>query len=206
MKECRMILLATLMTLGLFTIAKAQATEGKSKGKIIMAGKPGTLAAPTNGNSDENKGWNGKCPDYLDCNTGEIQYFEYKKDMVVDAPEVCGPLGAKTITIAKGRYEVNRTSKNGATITVQVARWTPIIPKPRDPVQSFKIVANSPRDISCSGPGNSCFMGGSPTATNEKPINIIIVPVFENEACVALKITFPPNKSGRGTDPIQAGF
>ena len=200
MKEYRMILLATLMTFGFFTIANAQATEGKTKGKVVMTGKPGTLAAPTNGNTDENKGWNGKCPEYLDCHTGEIQYFEYKKDMVVDAPEVCGPLGVKACVILKGRCDVDRSSKNGATVTLACKPFQCPITKP------YKIIGTSPKDPTCKASGNSCFQSASSLNEKDALISILVTPIIENGTCVALKLTYPTNKSGRGKDPADPGF
>jgi hypothetical protein len=149
---------------------------------------------------------NKNCPDYLDCATGEIQYFEYKKDMMLDAANVCESLGVKSITLAKGKYEVDRTSKKGASVTIAVARWTPVLPKP-NPVNFITIDGTNPKGESCKGYGNSCWWVATPQDTNDQLMKLIITPIFNNEVCVALKIVFPPNsKSGRGTDPIQAGF
>jgi hypothetical protein len=158
------------------------------------------LFAQKTQSGDIKKGWNGKCPEYMDCTTGEIQYFEYKSEMVIDAAEVCGPLGVKACIISKGRYDVDRSSKNGTTVTLAC--------KPFDCKQTkpFAVEGTNPKGQNCNGLGNSCWYLTGPKGNNEQSYKLIITPIFDNGACVALKLTYPPGKSGKGGDPAQAGF
>ena len=158
------------------------------------------LFAQTERKASEGKKHIEKCPDYLDCNTGEIQYFEYRKDMVVDAPEVCGPLGVKACVILKGRCDVDRSSKNGATVTLACKPFQCPITKP------FAVQGTNPKGESCKGFGNSCWYISGPQGNNEPTFKLIITPIFDNGACVALKLTYPPGKSGKTVDPKSPGF
>ena len=163
-------------------------------------------------NQTERKGWDGtvkgatidkqKCPDYLDCTTGQIKYFEYKQDFTIDAPEVCGPLGVQSFSIKKGQYEVVRSSGNkGAVVTLSVMRWTPILPRPRDYSKTFTIDGTNPKGQSCSGIGNSCwYAANTGNDAKEKKIPIKITPIFENDRCVAIELQY------RGKDPADPGF
>jgi hypothetical protein len=166
----------------------------------------------------------GNCPEYLNCETGEIQYFEYKKDMVVDAPEVCEPLGVKSLVLQKGRYEVNRTSKSGATVTI-LCKITFPPNRPRPNPNSYKIESTNPKGQDCKGYGNSCWYSTSLLDDKDQTMKLIITPIMENDACVALKITWPnagsaakgiqekglsnrviKERNSKGTDPRNPGF
>jgi hypothetical protein len=149
------------------------------------------LFAQKTQSEDIRKGWNGKCPEYLNCETGEIQYFEYKKDMVIDAPEVCEPLGIKSLVLQKGRYEVNRTSKSGATVTILCGKITFPPNHPRPNPNPYKIESTNPKGQDCKGYGNSCWYSTSLLDEKDQTMKLIITPIIENDACVALKITWP---------------
>ena len=162
-------------------------------------------------NQTERKGWDGtvkggsidkqKCPDYIDCPTGQIKYFEYKQDFTIDAPEVCGPLGVQNFSIKKGQYEVVRGSGNkGAVVTLSVMRWTPV-PRPTNIQKTFKIDGTNPKGKECVGYGNSCwYAANTGNDTNEKKIPIKITPIFENDRCVAIELQY------KGVDPKSPGF
>lgn len=159
-------------------------------------------------NQNERKGWDGvikggisstsKCPDYLDCSTGQIKYFEYKQDFTIDATEVCGPLGVKSCVILKGRYEVDRSSKNGAVVTLACKKIT------FPPNKAFKIDSTNPKGKDCEGFGNSCWYVNSAENKEEK-FPIVITPIFEKEVLVAIQLQYPSSGKGSGS-PKNAGF
>lgn len=146
-----------------------------------------------------------KCPEYLDCPTGQIKYFEYNTEFIIDAPEVCGPLGVQSFSIKKGQYEVLRSGANkDAVVTLAVMRWTPLVPKPQQPItyKSFTIDGINPKGKECIGYGNSCwFATNSGNDGNEKRIPIIITPIMENDRCVAIQLQY----KGSGS-PKNLGF
>ena len=137
------------------------------------------------------------CPDYLDCATGEIKYFEYKQDFTIDAPEVCGPLGVTAYVIQKGRYEVTRTSSNGGGKVVLTLKNRGKVTVTGNN-KSFTIFGSSVKNDNCGDAGNSCFH--SIATGNEKKIPIIITPIFENDRCVAIELQY------KGVDPKSYGF
>ena len=141
-----------------------------------------------------------KCPDYLDCTTGEIKYFEYKQDFTIDSPEVCGPLGISACVLQKGVYEVDRTSKNGATIVMSCKPFQ--CPQPK----SFRIAGRTLKDKACISDGNACWANDAATTANSPKNQITVTAVLENGSCVALRLTYPPNNSGRGVDPKAPGY
>lgn len=143
------------------------------------------------------KGWDGKCPDYLDCTTGQIKYFEYKQDFTIDAPEVCGPLGITACVIQKGRYEVTRTSPNdGGKVVLTLKNKGKIVMSGNN--KSFTIFGSSVKNDNCGDAGSSCFH--SIASGNEKKVPITITPIFENDRCVAIELQY------KGTDPRSPGF
>jgi hypothetical protein len=128
------------------------------------------------------------CPDYLDCNTGEIQYFEYKKDFTIDAPEVCGPWGVKAIIIQKGKYIVDRSSGNRTSMNVTVGK---IVFPPN--AKAITVESTNPKGPDCKSYGNACFFSTNLFDDNDNTLKLIITPIMENDACVALKIEWPQN-------------
>lgn len=109
----------------------------------------------------------------MDSKTGELRAFEYRSDYVIDAPEVCGPLGVKSLIIPKGQYQLVRPSANeGGLVTFAVSRWTPVIPKPQNLAKTISVA---------------------------EPTPFTVTPIFENGTCKALRVQFLRN----GAPPKQ---
>jgi hypothetical protein len=143
---------------------------------------------------------NKPCPEWLDPKTGQIKYFEYTSDFVIDAPEICKPLGLESFTIQKGRYPVLRTSENsGGLITLTVAKSVPIAYKPQKIANSVSVEGTNPKGQDCKGLGNSCWYASANSRENTMPITI--TPVFENGVCKTIKV-----QCTKGTDPRNPGF
>ena len=130
---------------------------------------------------------------------GPIKFFNYEKDFVIDAPEICTDLGLKSITIKKGIYEVSRINANvGGKIELQLK--TPILGQNIKNKLARHFDGINPKGLNCEGPGNPCFYK-SGNASAAKVQGFTLTPIIINGVCLTLVIQYD-----KGSDPAQADF
>lgn len=135
--------------------------------------------------------------------TGQITYFEYTEDFVIDAPEICTDLGVKRLVIQKGKYTVERkTTEEGGKIVLTLKE--PIAVEKIQNTASRKFEGTNPKGLNCNGPGNACFyVSGEKNRADIQPFSL--TPVIEKGQCVKIEVQYQP--SGRGTgSPKAQGF
>jgi hypothetical protein len=154
----------------------------------------------------------GKCiPDvivnapWLDLKTGQIKFFEYKEDMVVDNPAICKYLGVKEFVIKKGKYEIDRSNVNeGASCRLPVV-VTVKLPTGKPPVLMQIFEGTNPKGMDCKTYGNSCFWATE--SNNMEKVQYSIIPIIKNGEIVGIQLVYPPDANGKGNGPPKAaGF
>jgi hypothetical protein len=135
--------------------------------------------------------------------TGQITYFEYTEDFVIDAPEICTDLGVKRLIIQKGKYTVERkTTEEGGKIVLTLKE--PIAVEKIKNTASRKFEGTNPKGLNCNGPGNACFyVSGEKNKTTAQPFTL--TPVIEKGQCTNVVVQYQRSERGSGP-PKNQGF
>lgn len=147
----------------------------------------------------DNNGKIVKQEEYYDLKTGSINYFRYNQDFTIDNEDLNSVLGAKSFTIKKGLYSVDRSIQGiGGIIILDLANPIPINNKIIKEGKKFN--GTYPKDVNCDGPGNTCFYDKK--SNNKKDLqSFIMTPIIVGEFITKIKIQFD-----RGKDPAAPGF
>jgi hypothetical protein len=190
MNLSKKLAIALCIALGLYFNLNAQELERKNKGKVELSGSV-YLASEAQNTDDIRKGWNGKmptednCPDWLDCNTGRLKFFDIAANHIIDNPEWCQLMGVKTMPIRKGIYEVDwKSQKNAGSVVF-------MLDKPKDPpaTKGGTVKGSRPISLSCKFYGHRC--ASAVTAPNETDqLTLLLSPVLENGQWVGIKLTY----------------
>lgn len=132
---------------------------------------------------------------------GMIDAFVYDVDFAFDAPDICKYLGVESLTILKGKYEVDRSNEGkGGKITLKL-KPIKLINRPEVPKeQVFR--GKTPSGQTCKGEGTSCFYlpDGSPTKDKDTQV-FTVTPITENGIMIKMEVQY----KGSGS-PKNQGF
>lgn len=132
---------------------------------------------------------------------GMINAFIYDADFAFDAPDICKYLGIESLTILKGKYEVDRSDEGkGGKITLKIKpiKLTNRLEVPKEQVFRGK----APSGQTCKGEGTSCFYlpDGSPTKDKDAQV-FTVTPITENGVMTKMEVQY----KGSGS-PKNQGF
>ena len=146
------------------------------------------------------KGWNGKmptlenCPDWLDCKTGQVKYYDIPANYIIDNPNWCEPFGVKIMLIKKGIYEIDwKVQRNGGVVILMLES-----PQDAPKLKAATVAGTRPISLSCHFYGHRCASASVATSEADN-LNLSLSPVIENGKWVALKLMY---NNGNPTLPL----
>ena len=127
---------------------------------------------------------------------GGIDAFVYENNFVIDTPEICKYLGVESLTILKGKYEVDRSDESqGGKITLRL-KPIKLINRPDVPKeQVFR--GRPPAGETCKGAGTACFFNPDGSPTKEQAQIFTLNPIIENGLMTKLEVQYKGSGSPR---------
>lgn len=130
---------------------------------------------------------------------GQISYFEYTEDFVIDAPEICTDLGVKRLVIQKGIYKVERKNpEEGGRIVLALKE--PLSAERIKNNEARKFEGTNPKGMNCSLGGNSCFYVSGENSKADIQL-FTLRPIIEKGLCTKVEVQY----KGAGS-PKNQGF
>lgn len=131
---------------------------------------------------------------------GIIDAFVYENNFLIDAPEICKNFGIESLTILKGKYEVDRSDESqGGKITLNL-KPIKLINRPKVlKDQAFR--SRPPAGETCKGPGSACFFNPDGSPTKEQIHVFTLNPIIENGLMTKIEVQYKSTGS-----PKNAGF
>ena len=133
---------------------------------------------------------------WLDKETGLIKYFEYTEDYTISNNELTQQLGVNEITIAKGKYTIERNkSEQDSEGVLLLTLKNPI----KTTAKEIIVETYNPRGKNCNDFGNNCFYVTEPLNKADVKSKVSLTPIVVNGVANQIKVTYrgpsgPPGK------------